>query len=108
MDPYTVLSLPPTASETEIKKAYRMQMLQLHPDKLSPTLGENSIANVTEKFHNVKDAYEFLMSPMHLTSRRLYMAKMASRRAEYERRAIHSEKPKRHTTHTNKNHGVYR
>ena len=86
MDPYTILSLPPTASEAEIKKAYRMQMLQLHPDKLSPTLGEDSIADVTEKFHNVKDAYEFLISPVHLTSRRLYMAKMASRRAEYERR----------------------
>eukprot|EP00578_Thalassiosira_sp_NH16_P008116 CAMPEP_0181107916 /NCGR_PEP_ID=MMETSP1071-20121207/17342_1 /TAXON_ID=35127 /ORGANISM="Thalassiosira sp., Strain NH16" /LENGTH=589 /DNA_ID=CAMNT_0023191465 /DNA_START=321 /DNA_END=2090 /DNA_ORIENTATION=- len=86
MDPYTILSLPPTASEVEIKKAYRMQMLQLHPDKLSPTLGEDSIAAVTEKFHNVKDAYEFLISPVHLTSRRLYMAKMASRRAEYERR----------------------
>ena len=86
MDPYTILSLPATASDAEIKKAYRMQMLQLHPDKLSPTLGEESIAAVTEKFHNVKDAYEFLMSPLHLTSRRLYMAKMASRRAEYERR----------------------
>jgi curved DNA-binding protein CbpA len=86
MDPYTILSLPHTASEAEIKKAYRMQMLQLHPDKLSPTLSENSIAEVTDKFHNVKDAYEFLMSPVHLTGRRLYMAKMASRRAEYERR----------------------
>lgn len=86
MDPYTILSLPHTASEAEIKKAYRMQMLQLHPDKLSPTLSENSIADVTEKFHNVKDAYEFLISPTHLTGRRLYQAKMASRRAEYERR----------------------
>ncbi|KAL7549865.1 hypothetical protein ACHAWF_013123 [Thalassiosira exigua] len=86
MDPYTTLSLPPTASEAEIKKAYRMQMLQLHPDKLAPTMSEDSVAAVTEKFHNVKDAYEFLISPLHLTSRRLYMAKMASRRAEYERR----------------------
>lgn len=86
MDPYTILSLPPTATEAEIKKAYRMQMLQLHPDKLSPTLGDDSIAAVTEKFHNVKDAYEFLVNPMHLASRRLYMAKMASRRADYERR----------------------
>lgn len=86
MDPYTILSLPPTATEAEIKKAYRMQMLQLHPDKLASTLGDESIAVVTEKFHNVKDAYEFLVSPLHLTSRRLYMAKVASRRAEYERR----------------------
>ncbi|KAL7526010.1 hypothetical protein ACHAXR_001269, partial [Thalassiosira sp. AJA248-18] len=27
-----------------------MQMLQLHPDKLAPTLSENSIAAVTDKF----------------------------------------------------------
>ena len=86
MDPYTILKLPNTASDAEIKKAYRLQMLQLHPDKLSPTLSEESIAAITEKFHNVKDAYEFLTNPMHLTSRRMYMAKMASRRAEYERR----------------------
>ncbi|EJK53632.1 hypothetical protein THAOC_26889 [Thalassiosira oceanica] len=86
MDPYTILKLPNTASDAEIKKAYRLQMLQLHPDKLSPTLSEESIAAVTEKFHNVKDAYEFLTNPMHLTSRRMYMTKMASRRAEYERR----------------------
>ncbi|KAL3777171.1 hypothetical protein ACHAW5_009295 [Stephanodiscus triporus] len=86
MDPYTILSLPPTATEAEIKRSYRMQMLQLHPDKLSPALSEDSIAAVSEKFHNVKDAYEFLVSPLHLTSRRMYMAKMASRRAGYERR----------------------
>jgi hypothetical protein len=61
-------------------------MLQLHPDKLSPRLSEGEIAAVTEKFHNVKDAYEFLTSPQYLTARRLYQAKMASKRAEYERR----------------------
>lgn len=61
-------------------------MLQLHPDKLSPTLSEADIADISDKFHNVKDAYEFLTSPLHLASRRLYMTKMASRRAEYERR----------------------
>ena len=86
LSPYTVLSLPPTATETEIKKAYRAAMLQLHPDKLSPNLSEEEIAIVTEKFHNVKDAYEFLTGAQYLTARRLYMAKLASRRAEYERR----------------------
>ena len=86
MDPYTILGIPSTATEAEIKRSYRMQMLQLHPDKLSPNLSEGDIANISEKFHNVKDAYEFLTSPLHLASRRLYMARMASRRAEYERR----------------------
>ncbi|KAL7485781.1 hypothetical protein ACHAW6_011381 [Cyclotella cf. meneghiniana] len=86
LSPFTVLNLPTTATEPEIKKAYRTAMLQLHPDKLSPNLSESEIAAVTEKFHNVKDAYEFLTSPQYLTARRLYQAKMASRRAEYERR----------------------
>lgn len=86
LSPFTVLNLPTTASEPEIKKAYRTAMLQLHPDKLSPSLSEAEIAQVTEKFHNVKDAYEFLTSPQYLTARRLYQAKLASQRAEYERR----------------------
>ena len=61
-------------------------MLQLHPDKLSPDLSEAEIREVTEKFHNVKDAYEFLTGAQYLTARRLYMARLASERAEYERR----------------------
>eukprot|EP00804_Cyclotella_cryptica_P021808 CCRYP_000799-RA/>CCRYP_000799-RA protein AED:0.13 eAED:0.13 QI:384/0/0.5/1/1/1/2/0/552 len=86
LSPFTVLNLPTTATEPEIKKAYRTAMLQLHPDKLPANLSESEIAAVTEKFHNVKDAYEFLTNPQYLTARRLYQAKMASRRAEYERR----------------------
>mmetsp|Transcript_5173 Transcript_5173/g.8770 ORF Transcript_5173/g.8770 Transcript_5173/m.8770 type:complete len:589 (-) Transcript_5173:57-1823(-) len=86
MDPYSVLKIQNNASDADIKKAYRTQMLQLHPDKLPPNLTSVEIAAVTEKFHVVKDAYEFLTSAQYLTARRLYMAKMASRRAEYERR----------------------
>ena len=86
MDPYAVLKIKPDASEVDIKKAYRTQMLQLHPDKLPPNLNAEEIAAVTAKFHTVKDAYEFLISAQYLTARRLYAAKMASRRAEYERR----------------------
>lgn len=86
MDPYSVLKIQNNASDADIKKAYRTQMLQLHPDKLPPNLTSEEIAAVTDKFHVVKDAYEFLTSAQYLTARRLYMAKMASRRAEYERR----------------------
>lgn len=86
MDPYLVLKIQHTASETDVRKAYRTQMLQLHPDKLPPTLTAEELAEVTAKFHTVKDAYEFLTSAQYLTARRLYVAKMASRRAEYERR----------------------
>ena len=86
LDPYEILSLPQSATDAQIKKAYRMQMLQLHPDKLSPTLTEVQIEQITEQFHNVKDAYEFLISPVYLTSRRMYMTKLSARRAEYERK----------------------
>jgi len=86
LDPYEILSLPQTSTDAQIKKAYRMQMLQLHPDKLSPTLTTVQIEQITEQFHNVKDAYEFLISPVYLTSRRMYMTKLSARRAEYERK----------------------
>mmetsp|Transcript_9747 Transcript_9747/g.14800 ORF Transcript_9747/g.14800 Transcript_9747/m.14800 type:complete len:606 (+) Transcript_9747:187-2004(+) len=86
MDPYAVLKIQSNASDTDIKKAYRTQMLQLHPDKLPPNLTAEEITAVTDKFHIVKDAYEFLTNAQYLTARRLYTAKMASRRAEYERR----------------------
>jgi len=65
ISPYTVLNLPTTATEPEIKKAYRTSMLQLHPDKLSPDLSEAEIAAVTEKFHNVKDACKLFASDLY-------------------------------------------
>lgn len=86
MDPYAILKIQNNASDTDMKKAYRTQMLQLHPDKLPPDLTAEEIAAVTDKFHMVKDAYEFLTNAQYLTARRLYMTKVASRRAEYERR----------------------
>jgi preprotein translocase subunit Sec63 len=33
-DPYRVLNLPRTASETEVKKAYRKLAQRYHPDKV--------------------------------------------------------------------------
>mmetsp|Transcript_31586 Transcript_31586/g.64461 ORF Transcript_31586/g.64461 Transcript_31586/m.64461 type:complete len:654 (+) Transcript_31586:488-2449(+) len=107
LNPYTVLNLPQSASDADVKKAYRTQMLQLHPDKLSPDLTEAEIAAVTEKFHNVKDAYEFLISPQYLTARRLYQAKMASQRAEFERREAFLRRANFSSGATNAASGMY-
>jgi len=52
-DYYKTLGLPKTATEEEIKKAYRKLALRYHPDK-------NKAANAEEKFKEVAEAYEVL------------------------------------------------
>jgi molecular chaperone DnaJ len=53
-DYYQVLDVPRTASEADIKKAYRRLAMKLHPDR-NPDDHES-----TEKFKEVKEAYEVL------------------------------------------------
>jgi len=52
-DYYKTLGLPKTATDDEIKKAYRKLALRYHPDK-------NKAANAEEKFKEVAEAYEVL------------------------------------------------
>lgn len=52
-DYYSILGLSKTASEEEIKKAYRKKALQFHPDK-------NQDANAEERFKEIGEAYEIL------------------------------------------------
>jgi hypothetical protein len=42
LDPYGVLGLSSSATEKDIKKAYRQLSLKYHPDKVSPTLIHNA------------------------------------------------------------------
>ena len=54
---YDVLNLKKTASETEIKKAYRKFAVEYHPDKVM-NLGEEYQKAAKEKFQKVQEAYE--------------------------------------------------
>lgn len=52
-DYYKTLGITKTATDDEIKKAYRKLALRYHPDK-------NKAANAEEKFKEVAEAYEVL------------------------------------------------
>ncbi|KAE8225290.1 hypothetical protein CF319_g1945 [Tilletia indica] len=56
---FKVLGLPPTATESEIKKSYRKLAIKLHPDKnphLDPELASS-------RFHPIQLAYDTLLDP---------------------------------------------
>ncbi|MBP5317941.1 MAG: DnaJ domain-containing protein [Paludibacteraceae bacterium] len=54
---YTALEIEPTATDDEVKKAYRRMALKYHPDKISG-LGEAAKRAATEKFQALAEAYE--------------------------------------------------
>ena len=53
MSYYEILGVNNEASDTEIRKAYRVLSLKYHPDK-------NSIEEATIKFQEINEAYETL------------------------------------------------
>ena len=60
-DAYKVLGIPASASDEEVKKAYRRQMNQHHPDKLvAKGLPEEMLKIATEKTQEIKAAYELI------------------------------------------------
>lgn len=54
---YEVLGLNKTATDEEIKKAYRQLAIRYHPDKVA-SMGEEAQQGAKEKFQKVQEAYE--------------------------------------------------
>lgn len=54
---YKILEIDPTASDDEVKKAYRKMAVKYHPDKVSH-LGEDVQRSAKEKFQKLSESYE--------------------------------------------------
>ena len=54
---YTVLEISPSATDDEVRAAYRRMAMKYHPDRVS-TLGEEVQKAAAQKFQQVHDAYE--------------------------------------------------
>lgn len=56
---YTALEISPSATNEEVKKAYRRMAMKYHPDKLA-NAGEELRQQATEKFRGINEAYEHI------------------------------------------------
>lgn len=56
-DPYKILEIDKSATEEEVRKAYRRLAVKFHPDKVE-NLGEDVKKAAEEKFKSVQSAYE--------------------------------------------------
>lgn len=56
-DPYKVLGITSTATDDEVKKAYRRLAMKYHPDKVEG-MGEEIKKNAENQFREINEAYE--------------------------------------------------
>ena len=56
-NPYKVLEIEKSATDYEVKKAYRKLAIKFHPDKIG-NLGEGPKKQAKERFLQIQDAYE--------------------------------------------------
>jgi len=82
-DYYTILGIPPTASDGEIKKAYRQMCKKFHPD-LNPD------EDTKEKMQEINEAGEILLNK---SKRRAYDEYRRNDEQEKKRRYTETEPP---------------
>lgn len=58
MDPYKVLGVPRTATDDEVKKAYKQLAKKYHPDMHT---GDPNLKQLEQKFKQVQEAYNLIM-----------------------------------------------
>ena len=54
---YKVLGIEPTATDDEVKKAYRKMAIKFHPDKVAQ-MGDEYQKGAKEKFQKIQEAYD--------------------------------------------------
>lgn len=59
-DPYALLGVSATASDRDIKSAYRKLSLKFHPDKLAKSLSDEERVRIEEMYVQISKAYEAL------------------------------------------------
>ena len=62
---YQILEIESTATDEEVKKAYRRMAMKYHPDKLA-TMGEEIQRAAHDKFSKVNEAYETIKKERNL------------------------------------------
>ena len=76
-DPYKVLGVPTTATQDEIKKAYRQMAKKYHPD-LHP-----DDPNATTRMNEINEAYDMLSNPEKYAAKKAQQEYQQSQRSGY-------------------------
>ena len=61
LNAYKVLEITESATDAEVKRAYRTMVKKYHPDRVSH-LGEEHLKGAEEKFRTVQKAYEYIQN----------------------------------------------